>query len=666
MRFGKRRTRPVGVRRELGSYGDAESNLAPDESMVLYPERPQSAETPVTGDPTQRLLTALGRFHRYVTKGEAGAPQQFWSDDCMNQLIAAVELSLSQDWPNIVEALTGTARILQSYENAGAAHLSIPFLNDSYEVLCLMVGDIIVNNQRSGVMDKWRERYEHAVAELTKAGYPLVQDDLSDEEPPAPEPERPREAPTLHVLERPTAAGVEKGAPRESAQQEELLPLFEEPEEAVVDEQEETVEETSVPEAYETHEAYEADFEFDSETPVDEDTGPVPALTEEAEELEEEEAADAPELEAPPEPVDAARDPEVVTALDMLCDELSRLNAADNYVAAFGDVAERVAVLARLASARGWAIPEALSVRMQEIVEEAGRLLKPADDRLFDTAYAFCEAYMGASREPDGELSRSWMAESDSVLAALKLEREAMETPAPVEPPPLVAEDDSAEGLLETARRAIGSGDMAFAKTLALQAVAQLAKAEAEKAQARVRDAERHFQENAESIEHARAQVKKAEQDVLVAEGRVAEGGAELADARAHAAVVSDKVQALEKRVAEIEEQIRAFEVARQAELERVRETQAELERAREEERLADVELGELQAAEHTMRAGLETARQRVKELQRHRLDLEEVLSRARETLTHHRSSLMDIERTIDQVRPATTPAETEEEDMLF
>lgn len=665
MRFGKRRTRPVGVRRELGSFGDAESNLAPDESMVLYPERSQSsAETPVTGDPTQRLLTALGRFHRYVTKGEAGAPQQFWSDDCMNQLIAAVELSLSQDWPNIVEALTGTARILQSYENVNVAHMSIPFLNDSYEVLCLMVGDIIVNNQRSGVMDKWRERYEHAVAELTKAGYPLVQDDLSDDEPPGPEPERPRETPVLHVLERP-APPVEKPVapapePRIAVKQEELLPLFDQGADETASAASEVFEESA------DAGVFEADFEFDSDTPLDEDAEPALALTEEAEEELIEDASATPELSVvePEEAPEGARDPEVVTALDMLCDELSRLNTADNYVAVFGDVVERVAVLAGLASARGWTVPAELSRRMGAIVEEAARLVKPADDRLFDTAYAFCEAYMEASREPDGELARSWITESDSVLAALKMEREEMETPAA--PDPVAAQDGSADSLLETARKAIGSGDMAFAKALALQAVAQLAKAETGKAETRVRDAEHRFQENAESIEHARAQVKKAEQDVLVAEGRVAEGGAELADARAHAAVVSDKVQGLEKRVAEIEEQIRALEAARRAETERVRETQAELERAREEERLAEQELEELQSAEGAMRAGLENARHHVKELQRHRLDLEEILSRARETLTHHRSSLLDIERTIDQVRPADSPAETDQEDMLF
>ena len=45
-----------------------------------------------------------------------------------------VEIALSQGWMHLVESLTDVARILQSYENANAAHRCVPFLIESYEI----------------------------------------------------------------------------------------------------------------------------------------------------------------------------------------------------------------------------------------------------------------------------------------------------------------------------------------------------------------------------------------------------------------------------------------------------------------------------------------------------------------------------------------------------
>ncbi|MCC6145471.1 MAG: hypothetical protein IT368_16820 [Candidatus Hydrogenedentes bacterium] len=128
-------------------------------------------------DPTQRLLTALGRFQRQVVKAEKGLPQAEWCDECMNQLITGIEIAYEQDWPDVQQALTDTARVLHSYECARQAERCVSFLQDSYEILCLMVGDLIVDNVRSGVMQKWQERYRYAVQELSDAGIELVEDE---------------------------------------------------------------------------------------------------------------------------------------------------------------------------------------------------------------------------------------------------------------------------------------------------------------------------------------------------------------------------------------------------------------------------------------------------------------------------------------------------------
>lgn len=140
---------------------------------------PPQEESMVAGDPTQRLLTALGRFQRQVSRAEEGAPQEAWCDECMNQLITGIEIALNEDWADVKEALTDVARILQTYEDVDRADQSVYFLKDSYEILCLMVGDLIVGNVRSGVMKKWQDRYERALDELADAGLTLVDDDAA-------------------------------------------------------------------------------------------------------------------------------------------------------------------------------------------------------------------------------------------------------------------------------------------------------------------------------------------------------------------------------------------------------------------------------------------------------------------------------------------------------
>src|SRR6185295_7252858 len=103
------------------------------------------AEDPaMTSDPTTRLLTSLGRFQRQFLKAQSGAPQEHWSDECMNYLIKSVETAVEEHWQDLVEVLTDTGRILQTYENAGRANECVAFLADSYEIMCVMAGDLIV------------------------------------------------------------------------------------------------------------------------------------------------------------------------------------------------------------------------------------------------------------------------------------------------------------------------------------------------------------------------------------------------------------------------------------------------------------------------------------------------------------------------------------------
>lgn len=186
MRLGKTRNWAAAGRRLFGQPTERhEGSLATEERNALLGadsgvspgEFTSPEEEPMlAGDPTQHLLTALGRFHRQVVKAKSAASQEEWCEECMNQIIAGIEIALTQDWEDVQEALTDAARVLLSYEEAGRAQDCVSFLQDGYEILCLMVGDLIVDNVRSGVMDKWRRRYEMAVEDLLKAGLVLVED----------------------------------------------------------------------------------------------------------------------------------------------------------------------------------------------------------------------------------------------------------------------------------------------------------------------------------------------------------------------------------------------------------------------------------------------------------------------------------------------------------
>ncbi len=116
MRFGKRSKNPLswGWRSTNAVQAEPEgvveepeaepSVVSLEEFVVRSPEPPtdlprsETGDRVVTSDPTQRLLTSLGRFQRHFMKAREGASQDLWSDECMNHLIHGVEIALEQDW----------------------------------------------------------------------------------------------------------------------------------------------------------------------------------------------------------------------------------------------------------------------------------------------------------------------------------------------------------------------------------------------------------------------------------------------------------------------------------------------------------------------------------------------------------------------------------------
>jgi len=127
------------------------------------------------GDSTQRLLTCLGRFQRVVSSIEDETSEAEWIANAHAQLDSATEIVLEEGWNSAGLALTETKRLLAACQTAGKADQAVPYLKDAYEMLCLMVGDLIVGNARSVVRKKFLAWHADARVELAADGIEVAE-----------------------------------------------------------------------------------------------------------------------------------------------------------------------------------------------------------------------------------------------------------------------------------------------------------------------------------------------------------------------------------------------------------------------------------------------------------------------------------------------------------
>ncbi len=681
MRFARRdKNRPLwGRMRRTTSDRQGEESESPSESVDAdernallddsrgneYDAEPapetvaESQSVSNEGDTTQRLLTTLGRFQRHVARARAGAEQAEWSDDCMDELITAVELSLSQGSRELVEALTGAGRILQTYEDAGCAHLSVPFLSESYELLCLMVGDLIVGDVRPGVMNKWRERYAQAVADVRASGLTLVYDEDEtedlEEEPRDYEPEVP---PQIHTMENRAAAARQKPPERQ---------------EAVAEDQDQPQTESK-------------ESKRDTQKEAAPHAGPAPATPQpeveegigNAEDEQQAPAGTGPEIGIPP---------EVASILDELCDELARLEQDLELEPAqpLRAVQEKVASLDTFAIEAGHDQPAELCKIMTKLCGLALAQGRAREDRFLDVAYGFCEAYAESGIDSDSAVVYNWSMECAGLadawqsvtgegaggLAPEQLEEafeDASPEAAPTAPTARPETDHAEQGLgtlLNTAQAAIADGNVSDAKAMMLEAAVNLAKLEKAKAEARVHDSELRLQESATVVDEARKAAKEVEAEVAEAENNVTAGKRECTHIKTHAGKILEVRDELRHHIMQLDAQIAELQAQRDAESERVVQTESQLEDIRSRQAEAEQYLRRLMDQEKTLRGKLEQARQRVRDLQGKRSQLQTVLDRDRDVLTGQIASLEDIQRTLEQISNAAGPA-SDTEDLLF
>ncbi len=607
MQFGKKtRNLAAASRRFFGERptpggpqsGPAVGTLehSDEEENAMTP--PPQEESMVAGDPTQRLLTALGRFQRQVSRAEEGAPQEAWCDECMNQLITGIEIALNEDWADVKEALTDVARILQTYEDEGRADQSIFFLKDSYEILCLMVGDLIVGNVRSGVMKKWQDRYERALDELADAGLTLVDDDSTGE----------RDA-------QPHRAAVAETAEVDHGFDDMLdQDLGGEVPGSVFD---------SGMAGGRTGRVFDTDpgdpfAPLESET-LDSSPFEDSGLTQ----LPRETAASVPSLDEllgrPVSEGDDLEDETETATMDLSDDFTADTDVPDSpsYELASVDPAETLAL---------------------ELESEA----ESVPESLFaEPASASIELDFG-----DGSPAPELTPEVAAPVAAAPVKA----APAPAPAPEVEPEPGTTEALFRNSQRAMAQGNLADAKVFALQLAASMAAMEADQVAGRIALIEADIAQNSQAIAAGEAAVGEAEHRVQQLEEQVALCQKEFEAKREQIGQLRDETAAVESSVEELNRQIAELEARRNAELERLANFQQSLDDNLSEESRMQSELEALSEEESGSRENLDGARDHVLVLQQTGSAHASSLQTAQIELEQRRAAVADIENTIRQV----------------
>lgn len=701
--WGDRKDQPQGLQSQERTLLMTPDTVASDTVLVAEAAPPSaSPETNslLNGDPTQQLLTALGRFQRQVNVADSGAPAEAWVDNCMDQLITGIQIAHVRGWKGVKEALTDTARVLQSYDDAGAASGSVAFLQDAYEILCLMVGDLLVDNMRSGVMQKWRERYARAVSDLEKAGHSLLDDDgnaVSTTVSRAPEP-APVAAPVAATPPMPAARpnNVTPFVPRAAYEE----PLLEEEAAAplnesyadldtpdvtyVTDEEEYAEDQVEYTDAgnYIVIEEEQEATPFDDQIIRDEpatlevafevetldvpelgtESDPFAALQAEVEAYEAELEVEAPEEDD----VEEVHEESAVITDDVeLVEEESDEYSAAIEIAAVHDE-EDEAVLE----------PEAWTDQLDEDESESlFAVPETAEDSLLledegDDSEAFEEEAVPAESPrvetaeflfdemaQEAEESTFLLEPADAETSMLESEEEltdemAQETLESADNETVVESvEESPQMLLRNAQAAMLRGDTRDAKLIALQLAANMARLEAQIAVQVVQEAIARLSETEESIAIAEA-------DVAAAEQRLAETMEQRGSREHDLDVKTSGIAGLEKRagsvesaIAKLDEQIAKLQAQREAEYEKLTEVQSELEAERGEEHILLEDLDRIQEAERAAGDTLDLARGRVQDLRAQRLERDQAREACEQLLARQRESAENIERTLEAVQ---------------
>jgi len=651
---------------------DKEDMVVPDEAVSVEQEplpsevemEEESMSAPVdepvqiSGDPIQHLFSTLGKFNRHMSQAQHAPDSGDWAEKCMNELASGLEIAIACNWTPVKDALIDTARILHSYDCVGRRRDAIPFLNNSYEILSLMVGDLIVDKVRSGVIQKWKDLYGKTLDELKSAGIALVEDEEEYEAEPI------ETEDSLSMEE--TESGYDDAAEDVSYEEEETsaasavthreekamrdhsiehraggdrdipfdLPPLSEPEpeddyeETAAEYEEEPAASGSIlafpgntldkPEA--ESDTAETDAEYDEEADEGEE---VLSGTEDEVETEMEE----PLVNAPSETARREEEPSLFDVVD---------GAGEETVSAPPEVTEEV---------EDDAVPDIAGEETMK--DETPEEEKPVTDDIEMVTESAGDTGPAPEETPAAAAQEAGMKETE-VQAVLDLD-------AP-------ADAGTPEHLLRQAQAAMNKGDVSSARSVALELALAMARIEFEQSQAAVATAERNLVDNAQAIKAAQDRVEDAELHLLQVEELLATRDAECAACRDQIAGMDDELQQFQAELTAIDAEIEALQRRRAEQVNRMENKRVEREDALNSESRLQTEMESLRENADGIRQDLESLRDDKKQQIENKRDIELSICTAKEEAESRRLSLAAIEQTLAPRAPAAVPEPREGE----
>lgn len=622
MRFGKKRSPAAVGRGTLKPTQASVSNRAtepvrPDTPLPFEPEEenvvsPQDDISQISGDPIQQLFTTLGKFHRHLNKAQHAPDGAGWCDECMNELMVGLEISIAREWTPIKDALIDAARILHSYEEAGKAGMCVSFLKDSYELLSLMVGDLIVDTVRAGVKQKWREHYMRAVAELESRGIPLVEDE--EREVAEPPPVTPNCTP---------APPPEKHSSPEIKEEQE--PEKEDENKHDHQDAEETTDDAAQKLAADL-DSMSFDMPAFSDTAASDDApnddktegGIVPFPSTSKQE-------DTPFEESPVN--------DVLEEQDLL--KLDGLQSSEKEELPQEEAADKIEK--EVAQKESEATPPETEYPVKIQREETPKDETPPETNADETATETEPAEIAAQPEKSPPTQASNM-------------------------PP--QKNEATEALLQRVQAALTSGDTRNTKAMALELAVAMAQLEHEQARQDLASSEQLLLENKRVIEQNEAKVIQMENDLLRTEELLEARDSECSANREGINALDEEIGALSSELADIDAQIVTLQQKRVEQQNRIDNKRTEHEEAIAAESRTRTELEALNQETETIKEHLEEARKEARASHGKQRDIEVEILRAQEEMEARRLSLETIENTLNPGK-AVSPKEAESESLL-
>lgn len=605
-----------------------ESTALPHEEPVPSASSPEPV--PLKGDPIQSLFSSLGKFNRYLSQAQHAPDSTTWVENCMNELATSLEIAIICGWDPVKETIIDAARVLHSYEIVGRHKECIPFLNTSYEILSLMVGDLIVDKVRPGVIQKWKDLFSKTVEDMTRAGITLVVDE-EEEEPP-------------RQVNRATDPTIEPGYDRkESVGQEDVSSLS-------AASQSEGL--TNIP-AVESKSKAEALPEVITQ---------IPPLSE----PDEEECIPPPETysdsilafpKIPTERKEVANDGGTREEIDgNERQESITVEKESPCIIEPIDAYRKEKSSETSTSKKIYQEDELFTQEYEEEVLQEEVEREPGDQGEFSCSEDTIEEEVTPEEsvaivQPESALCDSDLLDTVPITAAnepLSTDESSPADSCPVaELPKGQKTSPVPEQWLKQAQEAVKSGNVASAKSAALELALAMARIEYEQALANVAEAEQQLEDNTQAVKVAQEKVDAAEISILQTEELLAMRNGENLACRDRISAIGSELDQLQAELKQIEEELEALQRRRAEQLNRIENKRHEQQEAVHIESRLQTEIESLYTEVETARDTLETLQEQKKQKIAEKHAIQAEICRLQEEAERRNLALKAIEETL-------------------